>query len=77
MSQIVRTTITLPEQLLYEAKIYAIGQKTNLSQLVRSLLSQKLLSPPKPKSLLKLSGTLNLKDKEPPTREQLYSQHAK
>jgi len=73
MSQIIRTTITIPEQLLYEAKIYAINKKTNLSQLIRSLLSQKLLTSSKPKSLQKLAGTLNLENKEPPTRQQLYS----
>ncbi|MBU1071221.1 hypothetical protein KKG65_02285 [Patescibacteria group bacterium] len=75
MSQTIRTTITIPEQLLYEAKIYTASQRTNLSQLVRTLLSQKLLSPSMPSSLLKISGTLKLKDKEPPTREQLYSHH--
>ncbi|MDZ7587343.1 MAG: DUF6364 family protein [Patescibacteria group bacterium] len=79
MTYLIRTTITLPEPLLEQAKYYAVINKTNLSQLIRESLTTKIRAKinNKPKSLLTLAGSLNLGGKEPPTRNELYESDLK
>lgn len=74
MTYLMRTTITLPEPLLEQAKYYALANKTTLSQLIREGLTTKIKAKinNKPKSLLTLAGSLNLGGKEPPSRNELY-----
>ncbi len=76
---LIRTTVTLPEILIEEAKYYALTQKTSLSQLVRESLAEKIKSSlvKKPKSILGVAGSLDLKGKKPPKRSELYARHLK
>jgi hypothetical protein len=79
MTYLMRTTITLPEPLLEQAKYYAVINKTNLSQLIRQGLAATLGIGIKTKklSLLDLAGTLDLGGKEPPKRDVLYKTYVK
>lgn len=74
---LIRTTVTLPEALIKEAKYYAVTYKTNLSQLIRESLAERIKSRLKTKSssLSSLAGTLDLKGKQPPIRSNLYKKH--
>lgn len=76
---LIRTTVTLPEILIDEAKHYALAQKTSLSQLMREGLAERIKSNLKTnqKSLLSVAGSLNLKGKRPLTRSELYEDHLK
>ena len=42
MTYLMRTTVTLPEPLLEQAKYYAFANKTTLSQLIRESLTTKI-----------------------------------
>ncbi len=79
MTYLMRTTVTLPEPLLEQAKYYAFANKTTLSQLIRESLTTKIKAKinNKPKSLLALAGSLNLNGKEPPARNELYDSYLK
>jgi len=79
MSEQIRTTIVLPEDLLNQVKLYALSNKTNVSHLIRNCLEEKISGRrvKKTKSILSLAGRLNLKGKEPPKRSRIYQQHAK
>lgn len=79
MTYLMRTTVTLPEPLLEQAKYYALANKTTLSQLIREGLTTKIKAKinNKPKSLLTLAGSLNLGGKEPPSRNELYDSYLK
>lgn len=79
MTYLMRTTVTLPEPLLEQAKYYAVINKTNLSQLIRQGLMATLGLGIKIKtaSLLDLAGSLNLGGKEPPKRDSLYKTYVK
>ena len=74
-----RTTVTLPDYLIEEAKYYAVSHKTNLSQLVRESLADRiqLNSSSSRNSILKLAGSLNLGGTQPPSRSELYEKHLK
>lgn len=54
MKNIVRTTITLPEDLLQEAKIKAVMEKTSLSDLIRKGLEEQVKSLPQPQPIKNL-----------------------
>ena len=79
MSEQQRTTIVLPQDLLYQAKIYALGNKTNVSWLIRDCLSERIKAKRsgKTKSILELAGSLNLKGKKPPARSEIYEGYLK
>ncbi|MBU1085724.1 MAG: DUF6364 family protein [Candidatus Beckwithbacteria bacterium] len=74
-----RTTVTLPDYLVEEAKYYAISQKTSLSQLMREGLTKRIKSSStdESSSILKLAGSLNLSGVQPPSRSELYKKHVK
>ena len=79
MSEQQRTTIVLPQDLLYQAKIYALGNKTNVSRLIRDCLNEKIRGRQfkKTKSILELAGSLNLKGKKPLARSKIYEEYLK
>ena len=82
MSGLIRTTITLSEQLFQQARYYAVSQKITVSQLMREGLKiriqkkQPIVDSSK-KSFLELAGSLDLKGKAPPIRSELYEKHIK
>jgi len=77
MSNLVRTTITIPESLLMQMRYWAIENKTNVSQLLRESVREKIgqNSKVKNKSILGLAGSLSLGGKNPPKRNKLYEKH--
>lgn len=78
MHKITRTTITIDENLLTQAKLHAIKNKTSVSKLIQNSLQQHIRTSDKQSpnpSVLQLAGRLNLKGKTPPTRKQIYDQH--
>ncbi len=79
MTYLMRTTITLPDSLLEQAKYYAIANKTTVSQLIQEGLATKIKAKikNKPKSILTLAGSLDLGSKEPPTRNEIYDSYLK
>ncbi|MEK7622980.1 MAG: DUF6364 family protein [Patescibacteria group bacterium] len=79
MTYLMRTTITLPESLLEQAKYYAVANKTTVSRLIKEGLAIKIKAKinNKPKSILTLAGSINLGGKEPPTRNELYDSYLK
>ncbi len=79
MSNFQRTTIVLHQDLLEEAKLYALSNKTTVSQLLRECLIDKIRGRrlKKKKSILELAGRLNLGGKEPPKRNKIYEGHIK
>ena len=66
MTYLMRTTITLPESLLEQAKYYAVANKTTVSRLIKEGLAIKIKAKinNKPKSILTLAGSINLGGKE-------------
>lgn len=60
MANLLRTTITLPEELLKRAKITAVSEEKTLSELIRESLEERIgkLSPPSKEELLSLMGTI-------------------
>lgn len=61
-SNLLRTTVTLPEDLLKIAKLASVEEGKTLSQLVREGLKERVLKgkslPPGKKELLSLMGTI-------------------
>jgi len=87
MSNLIKTTITLPEEILQIAKIKAVQEKTTLSNLIREGLktrltidfpSKKTSSRHKKLDPLRHLGVFKLGIKEPyKKREDLYDEHIK
>ena len=61
MDTLVKTTITLPEQLLQQAKLAAIRGKTSVSRIMRDALQKRVATPIKRvKDPMKLLGKFRL-----------------
>ena len=62
MSNLVKTTITLPEDILHKAKLAAVKEKTTVSQLIREALDNRLnpINKRKVKDPMKLLGRYSL-----------------
>ncbi len=75
MSNLVRTTINIPQDLLLELKYYALSQNTSVSRLIQETVTEKMGKKKTKDSLLHLAGKLDLKDKTPPQRSKLYTKH--
>lgn len=62
MANLLRTTVTLPDDLLRRAKIISIKENKTLSQLIRESLEKRIreegFSPPTKEELLSLIGTI-------------------
>lgn len=81
MQKLIRTTITLPEDLLQEAKIQAVKEKTTLSGLIRQKLT-KINIPSKKESIpsrdpMTLLGKYKIGIKSTLRREEMYEEHLK
>ncbi len=81
MQNLVKTTLTIPEELLQQAKITAIKENTTLSQLVREGLFERVQlkrSPSKSKDPMRLLGKFSLGiNKIYNKRSDLYDEHIK
>jgi len=61
MSNLLRTTITVPEELLRKTKLMAVGENKTLSELIREALEAKIASKKPPyskKELFSLAGSI-------------------
>lgn len=80
MSDLVKTTITLPEDLLQKAKLMAIREKTTLSKVMRVAIEDKVSQKRgrKVKDPMKLLGTFSIGIKKIYNkRSDLYDEHIK
>ncbi len=79
--KLVKTTVTLPEEMLKQAKFTAINENTTLSELMRDGLRLRISSPPKSRKKLdpmKTLGVFKLGIKEPyKQRSDLYDDYLK
>jgi len=76
MKNIIRTTITLPEDVLEKAKLVAVLEKTTLSGLLRKML-EKQITPVKKSKLHMQLGKYSLSSKGSLRRKDLYADHLK
>lgn len=80
MADLVKTTITLPEELLEKAKLMAIREKTTLSRIVRGAVEEKVCKRrgQRVKDPMKLLGTFSIGIKKIYNkRSDLYEEHLK
>ncbi len=81
VSNLIKTTITLPEDLLQRAKFTAIHEKTTVSQIMRDALDTRTRKPKLPVKKvnpMRYLGVFKLGIKEPyKKREDLYEDHIK
>jgi len=78
MQSRVRTTITLPEGLLEEAKIYSVKKKTNLSNLIAQALAKEVRLPASKGQKLHMKlGKYSLGVKNHLRREDIYADYLK
>lgn len=77
---LVKTTVTIPEDIIRQAKLVALSENTTLSDLIRSALEDKV-KPHKKKKLkdpMKLAGTFTMGiDKLYSKRSDLYDDRLK
>lgn len=74
MKNLVRTTITLPADILNQARLTAVMQKTTLSGLIRKTLEKQI--PPQPKGEIHIQlGKYRLGIKDHLSRESLYGDY--
>ncbi len=81
MKKLVRTTITIPEDLYKQAKIQAASFGESFSSYIVSVVEEKIKGKNKKKSFkdpFKAIGRLSLDEKKPyKNREELYDQYFK
>lgn len=80
MADLVKTTVTIPEDILQAAKLQAVREKTTLSSLIREALRGKVASRKKRKvkDPMKLLGKYSLGIKKIYNkRSDLYHEHIK
>ena len=76
MKTSVRTTITLPEEVLYQARLIALTQQTTLSGLLRKLLEKQLVLKIEGKPHIEL-GKYKLGLKNNLSRKEIYADYLK
>lgn len=76
MKNPVRTTITMPAELLDEARVVAAIQKTTISGLIRKLLEKQVVTKTGSKTRLEL-GKYSLNIKKSLDRKQIYEDYIK
>ncbi|MCL4390111.1 hypothetical protein M1345_01830 [Patescibacteria group bacterium] len=72
MNALVRTTITMPQDLYETLRLEAFQQRTSFSGIVQKKLGG---TRPKASKLMDLAGKYNLGGKNPPSREELYDSY--
>ena len=80
MNQLVKTTITIPEDLLQTVKLTAVHSKTTFSHVIRDALEDYIRKPKKQKIVkkdpMRLLGKFKLGIKVPyKNRSDLYDEH--
>lgn len=76
MKNLIRTTITLPADILQEARIKAVLEKTTLSGLIRKILEKQIAPVVKSKLHMQL-GKYSLNIKGSLRRKELYEDYLK
>lgn len=76
MSNLIRTSINLPQNLYQDMRLYAASQNISLSQLIRDSVTQKL-GKKNNQDILNLAGSLSLGGQKTPSRQKIYKNHVR